>query len=63
MKYFYSAKQSYEMAKEYLKINYSGTKRVTEALIPLLQLSLSPKIVNVSALYGQLNVTYPSLIS
>ncbi|XP_039135722.1 (+)-neomenthol dehydrogenase-like [Dioscorea cayenensis subsp. rotundata] len=45
----------YEMAKECLNINYYGTKSVTETLIPLLQLSLSPNIVNISALYGQLN--------
>ncbi|XP_039133737.1 salutaridine reductase-like [Dioscorea cayenensis subsp. rotundata] len=55
MKYFNSAKQTYEMAKECLNINYYGTKSVTETLIPLLQLSLSPNIVNISALYGQLN--------
>ncbi|KAJ0967105.1 hypothetical protein J5N97_024022 [Dioscorea zingiberensis] len=49
------AKQTYEMAKECLNINYYGTKRVAEALIPLLQLSPSPRIVNVSTLFGQLN--------
>ncbi|KAM1161478.1 hypothetical protein TB2_000574 [Malus domestica] len=39
---------NYELAEECLKTNYYGTKRVTEALLPLLQLSDSPRIVNVS---------------
>ncbi|XP_050142464.1 (+)-neomenthol dehydrogenase-like isoform X6 [Malus sylvestris] len=39
---------SYELAEECLKTNYYGTKRVTEALLPLLQLSDSPRIINVS---------------
>ena len=51
-----SAKESYGDAKECLNINYYGTKRVTEALIPLLQLSHSPRIVNVSSGFGQLQV-------
>ncbi|KAF8412292.1 hypothetical protein HHK36_000253 [Tetracentron sinense] len=41
--------QTYELAEECLKTNYYGTKRVTEALIPLLQLSNSARIVNVSS--------------
>ncbi|KAF8412291.1 hypothetical protein HHK36_000252 [Tetracentron sinense] len=41
--------QTYELAEECLKTNYYGTKRVTEALIPLLQLSNSARIINVSA--------------
>nr|ANA95860.1 menthol dehydrogenase [Mentha x piperita] len=36
-------------AKECIETNYYGTKRVTEALIPLLQKSDSPTIVNVSS--------------
>ncbi|XP_059661740.1 salutaridine reductase-like [Cornus florida] len=48
-------KQTYEMAKECLNTNYYGTKRVTEALLPLLQLSNSARIVNVSSYYGQLS--------
>ncbi|KAM7491360.1 hypothetical protein LguiA_034281 [Lonicera macranthoides] len=46
--------QPYEMGEECLKTNYYGTKRVTEALLPLLQLSNSARIVNVSSNYGQL---------
>ena len=49
--------QTYEMAEECLKTNYYGTKRVSEALLPLLQLSTSARIVNVSSLYGELKVT------
>ncbi|KAM7459610.1 hypothetical protein LguiA_036604 [Lonicera macranthoides] len=36
--------QTYEMAEECLKTNYYGTKRVSEALLPLLQLSNTPRI-------------------
>ncbi|KAM7491359.1 hypothetical protein LguiA_034280 [Lonicera macranthoides] len=48
--------QTYEMAKECLETNYYGTKRVTEALLPLLQLSNSPRIVNLSSIYGELSL-------
>ncbi|MBA0629444.1 hypothetical protein Godav_024001, partial [Gossypium davidsonii] len=40
---------NYELAEECLKINYYGAKRTAEALIPLLQLSNLPRIVNVSS--------------
>ncbi|KAF5760300.1 putative (+)-neomenthol dehydrogenase [Helianthus annuus] len=43
------------MGEECLETNYYGTKKVTEALVPLLQLSKSPKIVNVTSSYGQLS--------
>jgi len=46
--------QTYEMAKECLETNYYGAKRMIEAFIPLLQLSNSPRIVNVSSSLGQL---------
>ncbi|KAL5735921.1 hypothetical protein ACOSQ2_030709 [Xanthoceras sorbifolium] len=46
--------QTYEKAKECVEINYYGTKRVTEALLPLMQLSRSARIVNVTSFYGQL---------
>ncbi|KAK4411354.1 (+)-neomenthol dehydrogenase [Sesamum angolense] len=36
--------QTYELAAECLEINYYGAKRTTEALLPLLQLSDSPRI-------------------
>jgi len=46
--------ETYELGEECLKTNYYGTKRVTEALLPLLQISDSPRIVNVSSSIGQL---------
>ncbi|XP_045800303.1 (+)-neomenthol dehydrogenase-like [Trifolium pratense] len=46
--------QNYELAKECVETNFIGAKRVTEALLPLLQLSTSPRIVNVSSRAGQL---------
>jgi len=46
--------QTTELAKECLEINYYGAKRMIEACIPLLQLSDSPRIVNVSSEMGKL---------
>ncbi|KAF3455802.1 hypothetical protein FNV43_RR00444 [Rhamnella rubrinervis] len=46
--------QTYDLAEECVKINYYGAKRTTEALIPFLQLSDSPTIVNVSSGAGAL---------
>ncbi|KAJ8900536.1 hypothetical protein K2173_025313 [Erythroxylum novogranatense] len=46
--------QPYELAEECLKINYYGAKKMVEALLPLLQLSDSPRIVNVSSSAGKL---------
>ncbi|KAK5819017.1 hypothetical protein PVK06_023973 [Gossypium arboreum] len=43
------ATETYELAEECLKTNYYGAKRTTEALIPLLQISESPRIVNISS--------------
>ena len=48
--------QTYELAEECLQINYYGAKRTAEALIPLLQLTDSPRIVNVSSIMGKLEV-------
>ena len=48
--------QNYELAEECLQTNYYGAKRTAEALIPLLQLSNSPRIVNVSSSMGHLKV-------
>lgn len=48
-------KTTYEAAKVCLKTNYYGVKNVTEALLPLLQLSISgARIVNVSSLRSEL---------
>jgi NAD(P)-dependent dehydrogenase (short-subunit alcohol dehydrogenase family) len=48
--------QNYELAEECLLTNYYGAKRMAETLIPLLQLSNSPRIVNVSSSMGKLEV-------
>lgn len=41
--------QTCEMAENCLRTNYYGVKETTEAFLPLLKLSNSPKIVNVSS--------------
>ncbi|KAF5464215.1 hypothetical protein F2P56_014307, partial [Juglans regia] len=46
--------QTNEQAEECVETNYNGPKRMVKALITLLQLSDSPRIVNVSASGGQL---------
>ncbi|KAF5191453.1 Carbonyl reductase [NADPH] [Thalictrum thalictroides] len=46
--------QNYYKAEKCIEINYYGTKAVTEALLPFLQLSSSANIVNVSSIYGTL---------
>ncbi|KAH6838007.1 Rossmann-fold superfamily protein [Perilla frutescens var. hirtella] len=48
--------QTYKGAEECVETNYYGAKRVTEAFIPLLQLSASPRIVNVSSILGSLRL-------
>ncbi|KAL0397875.1 UNVERIFIED_CONTAM: (-)-isopiperitenone reductase [Sesamum calycinum] len=48
--------ETLEGAEECIRTNYYGAKRVTEALIPLLQLSDSPRIVNVSSILGNLRL-------
>ncbi|KAG6685084.1 hypothetical protein I3842_12G094100, partial [Carya illinoinensis] len=47
-------RQTFELTMSCLQTNYYGNKLVCKALIPLLQLSNSPRIVNVSSLMGQL---------
>ncbi|OEL31094.1 (+)-neomenthol dehydrogenase [Dichanthelium oligosanthes] len=46
--------ESYEEAEECLKINYFGTKYVTEALLPILLSSSDGRLINVSSNYGLL---------
>ncbi|XP_027348876.1 (+)-neomenthol dehydrogenase-like isoform X2 [Abrus precatorius] len=46
--------QTYEMAEQCLTTNYYGAKQAAEAFLPLLQLSDSPRIVNVSSQAGLL---------
>ncbi|KAF7809647.1 carbonyl reductase [Senna tora] len=48
--------EPYELGEECLEINYYGAKRTIEAFLPLLQLSHSPTIVNVSSFAGTLQV-------
>uniref|UniRef100_A0A2N9HMS7 Short-chain dehydrogenase/reductase n=1 Tax=Fagus sylvatica TaxID=28930 RepID=A0A2N9HMS7_FAGSY len=45
---------TYELAEECLKTNYYGAKGMIEALLPILHLSNSPRIVNVSSSMGHL---------
>nr|CAB3447354.1 unnamed protein product [Digitaria exilis] len=52
--YLASLQQTYELAKECLDINFNGTKDVTDCLIPLLLLSNSGRVVNVSSQIAQL---------
>ncbi|XP_061371565.1 (+)-neomenthol dehydrogenase-like [Gastrolobium bilobum] len=46
--------QNYESAEAGVRTNYYGAKGMCEALIPLLELSDSPRIVNVSSAMGKL---------
>ncbi|XP_021279591.1 LOW QUALITY PROTEIN: (+)-neomenthol dehydrogenase-like [Herrania umbratica] len=48
------ATQTFELAEECLKTNYYGARRMVEAFVPLLQLSDSARIVNVSSIMGLL---------
>ncbi|XP_017229624.1 short-chain dehydrogenase/reductase 2b [Daucus carota subsp. sativus] len=50
--------ENYELAEDCLRTNYYGTKAVTTELLPLLQLSNSARIVNVSSNYGELKWIY-----
>ncbi|KAK1409045.1 hypothetical protein QVD17_41317 [Tagetes erecta] len=47
--------QPYDLGEECMKTNYYGAKAVAEAFLPLLRLSNSPRIVNVSSNYGELH--------
>ncbi|KAL5796230.1 hypothetical protein ACOSQ2_001050 [Xanthoceras sorbifolium] len=50
--------QTYRSSEKCLQTNYYGAKRMCEALIPLLQLSDSARIVNISSVIGTLkNIT------
>ncbi|WVZ74450.1 hypothetical protein U9M48_022629 [Paspalum notatum var. saurae] len=46
--------QNTQQGEECLKINYHGTKTVTEALLPLVQSSCDGRIVNVTSAFGLL---------
>ncbi|XP_076948903.1 (+)-neomenthol dehydrogenase-like [Bidens hawaiensis] len=47
-------KEPYELGENCIKTNYYATKAVTELLIPLLQVSKSLRMVNVTSGYGHL---------
>ncbi|KAM3282324.1 hypothetical protein P3S67_025969 [Capsicum chacoense] len=47
---------NYELTKQCVETNYYGAKRMIEAFIPLLQLSNSPRIVNVASSLGSLKL-------
>nr|XP_027062740.1 (+)-neomenthol dehydrogenase-like [Coffea arabica] len=47
-------KETYELKVQCFQTNYYGTKRMIEAIVPLLQLSQSPRVVNVSSGAGKL---------
>ncbi|XP_050386410.1 short-chain dehydrogenase/reductase 2b-like [Argentina anserina] len=44
--------QTYDLAEVCVKTNYYGAREVTSALLPLLQLSDSPRVVNVTSSVG-----------
>ncbi|XP_051147320.1 (+)-neomenthol dehydrogenase-like [Andrographis paniculata] len=46
--------ETYDTAEAAFQINYYGAKRMAEALLPLLKLSDSPRIVNMSSVLGLL---------
>ena len=52
-----TCRQTYEAAKRGMQTNYYGTKRVTEALLPLLRSSSDGRLVNVSSNFGLLSVS------
>lgn len=48
--------QTYELAEVCVETNYYGTKKMTKALLPLLQLSDSPRVVSLTSGMGTLQV-------
>ncbi|MCD9640678.1 hypothetical protein HAX54_026128 [Datura stramonium] len=48
--------ENFEWADECISINYYGAKRMIDAFIPLLLLSPSPRVVNVSSLLGRIKL-------
>ena len=54
--------ETYDLAVECLQTNYYGAKRMIEAFLPLLYLSDSPRIVNVSSSMGKLKVLKSQIV-
>lgn len=48
--------QTYELAEVCVETNYYGTKKMTKALLPLLQISDSPRVVSLTSSMGTLQV-------
>uniref|UniRef100_A0A2P2JTI2 (+)-neomenthol dehydrogenase n=1 Tax=Rhizophora mucronata TaxID=61149 RepID=A0A2P2JTI2_RHIMU len=48
------ATQNFDMVQQCIQTNYYGARRMTEALVPLLELSDSARIVNISSSLGLL---------
>ncbi|KAF3441301.1 hypothetical protein FNV43_RR15214 [Rhamnella rubrinervis] len=49
-----TVEESYDLTKEAIDTNYYGAKRIVEALLPYLQKSEAPRIVNVASSLGSL---------
>ncbi|XP_019071557.1 (+)-neomenthol dehydrogenase [Solanum lycopersicum] len=56
MKSYPEITTNYELTKQCVETNYYGAKRTIEAFAPLLQLSNSPRIVNVASFLGKLKL-------
>lgn len=48
--------RTYDTAEECIKVNYKGARKMVDTFLLLLQLSDSPRIVNVSSMTGVLKV-------
>ncbi|PQP93165.1 (+)-neomenthol dehydrogenase [Prunus yedoensis var. nudiflora] len=48
--------QTYELAEECVKSNYFGAKKMTKALLPFLQLSNTPRIINLTSTMAALKL-------
>ena len=53
---FQNVRETCDSAKEGVQTNYYGTKRVIQALLPLLKASSDGRIVNVTSEFGLLRV-------
>ena len=58
-----TVEESYELTKEAIETNYYGAKRIVQALLPYLQKSEAPRIVNVASSLGSLRVRNDDLIN
>jgi len=56
-------KQISKTASDCIRTNYYGTKQMSKELVPLLQVSSSARIINVSSSLAQLKVQYYYIVS